>query len=93
MRIPVSVIKNVVITIIAMLFTTVSFAAERQCYAVEMEMGVGNDPTIVWVTKSPVTDRAAVISCTLEDIAAKLAARGDAVVRKPAKVVNGKVVK
>lgn len=86
-------IKNVVIAIIGMLFTTVSFAGERQCYAVEMELGVGNDPTIVWAVSTPVTGQAALMSCLIEDVAAKLAAKGDKVVRKPAKVVNGKIIK
>lgn len=86
-------IKNVVIAIIAMLFTTVSFAAERKCYVVEIEIGVAGDPTVVWVTTTPVTGKMAVVSCMFEDIAVSLVKQGDAVVRKPAKVVNGKVVK
>lgn len=86
-------IKNLVIAIITMLVTTVSFAGERQCYAVEMELGVGNDPTIVWVTTTPVTGSMAAVSCMFEDIANELAKKGNRVVHKPAKVVGGKILK
>lgn len=86
-------IKNVVIAIVFTLFTTGSFAGERQCYAVEMEIGVAGDPTIVWVTATPVTGKMSVVSCMFEDIAVDLRKQGDTVIRKPAKVVNGKVVK
>lgn len=86
-------IKNVLFIIVAMLFTTVSFAAERSCYTVEMELGVGGDPTIVWVTTTPVTGKMTAVSCMFEDIAVDLRKQGYTVIRKPAKVVNGKVVK
>lgn len=88
-------IKNVVIAIIGVLFTSAAFAGERKCYAVEMEIGVGvaSDPTIVWVTATPVTGKMSVVSCMFEDIAVDLRKQGDTVIRKPAKVVNGKVVK
>lgn len=86
-------ITNIIIAIIAMLFTTVSFAGERPCYAVEMEIGVAGDPTIVWVTTTPVTGKMAVVSCMFEDIAVSLQKQGDTVIRKPAKVVGSKIQK